>query len=240
MGPRAGRALDRPAHRRGGLRAGRRRRRAATTRSCSTSSATCSSRSTSSRCCSRSAAPAILADVAEHVPPEADPPPSARVRGDRGRPTRARCSRNWDRIKQGEDGREPGLFGEVPENLPGAALRPQGPAPRRLVRASTSRPRAPTTPSTASSRSSRPPAPTASAAFHEVGDVLFAAVNVARKLKVDPELALRAAADRFRGRVERRRAARADEGRSWKDLRPDEQLSFYAQARIDDGDLTPR
>ena len=37
------------------------------------------------------------------------------------------------------------------------------------------------------------------AAFHEVGDVLFAAVNVARKLKVDPELALRAAADRFRG-----------------------------------------
>ena len=40
------------------------------------------------------------------------------------------------------------------------------------------------------------------AAFHEVGDVLFAAVNVARKLHVDPELALRAASTRFRGRVE--------------------------------------
>ena len=40
------------------------------------------------------------------------------------------------------------------------------------------------------------------ARFHEVGDVLFAAVNLARKLKVDPELALRAASDRFRGRVE--------------------------------------
>ena len=38
--------------------------------------------------------------------------------------------------------------------------------------------------------------------FHEVGDVLFAAVNVARKLKVDPELALRASSERFRGRVE--------------------------------------
>ena len=44
--------------------------------------------------------------------------------------------------------------------------------------------------------------------FHEVGDVLFAAVNVARKLKVDPELALRASAERFRDRVEARRAAR--------------------------------
>ncbi len=38
--------------------------------------------------------------------------------------------------------------------------------------------------------------------FHELGDVLFAAVNVARKLKIDPELALRASADRFRARVQ--------------------------------------
>ena len=38
--------------------------------------------------------------------------------------------------------------------------------------------------------------------FDDVGDVLFAAVNVARKLHVDPELALRAASGRFRGRVE--------------------------------------
>src|SRR5437660_3131551 len=26
--------------------------------------------------------------------------------------------RNWDQIKRGEEGREPGIFGEVPENLP--------------------------------------------------------------------------------------------------------------------------
>ncbi len=37
---------------------------------------------------------------------------------------------------------------------------------------------------------------------HELGDLLFAAVNVARHANVDPELALRAAADRFRTRVE--------------------------------------
>ena len=36
--------------------------------------------------------------------------------------------------------------------------------------------------------------------FHEVGDALFALVAAARKLHVDPELALRAAADRFRSR----------------------------------------
>ena len=38
--------------------------------------------------------------------------------------------------------------------------------------------------------------------FHDLGDLLFAAVSVARKLKVDPELALRSASERFRGRVE--------------------------------------
>ena len=37
----------------------------------------------------------------------------------------------------------------------------------------------------------------------ELGDVLFAVVNVCRRWNVDPELALRGAADRFRLRVER-------------------------------------
>ena len=62
--------------------------------------------------------------------------------------------------------------------------------------------------------------------FHEVGDVLFAAVNLARKLKVDPELALRAAADRFRGRVEAAEALAASDGQDWNDLGPDDQLAL--------------
>ena len=37
-------------------------------------------------------------------------------------------------------------------------------------------------------------------ASHEVGDVLFSVVNLARRLEVDPEQALRAAADRFERR----------------------------------------
>ena len=36
---------------------------------------------------------------------------------------------------------------------------------------------------------------------HEVGDLLFATVNVARLLHVDPELALREAGNRFERRV---------------------------------------
>ena len=68
--------------------------------------------------------------------------------------------------------------------------------------------------------------------FHELGDVLFATVNVARKLKLDPELALRSAADRFRGRVQAGVDLAASHGRNWNDLDPAEQLAYYAQARL--------
>jgi MazG family protein len=40
------------------------------------------------------------------------------VFGDREVEGAADVLRNWDEIKQGEAGREPGIFGEVPENLP--------------------------------------------------------------------------------------------------------------------------
>ena len=74
--------------------------------------------------------------------------------------------------------------------------------------------------------------------FHEVGDVLFAAVNLARKLKVDPELALRAAAERFRGRVEAAETLAASYGQDWNDLEPDEQLALYARARLNEENQT--
>ena len=62
--------------------------------------------------------------------------------------------------------------------------------------------------------------------------MLFAAVNVARKRKVDPELALRASAERFRGRVQAAADLAASEGAAWDDLAPDAQLAFYARARL--------
>jgi uncharacterized protein YabN with tetrapyrrole methylase and pyrophosphatase domain len=96
--------------------------------------------------------------------------------------------RNWDQIKAGEAGREPGIFGEVPENLP--ALLYARKVQRRAA--------------TAGLVDSAPSAPDAAereAAFHDVGERLFEAVDEARRLRVDPELALRAAAQRFRARV---------------------------------------
>jgi hypothetical protein len=63
---------------------------------------------------------------------------------------------------------------------------------------------------------------------------------VARKLAVDPELALRAAADRFKARVLIGGELAASENRNWNDLAPDEQLAYYARARLTEGGLPPR
>jgi MazG family protein len=139
--------------------------------------------------------------------------------------------RNWDAIKLTEDGREPGIFGDVPENLPGPLY-----ARKVQRRAATSGFDFEDVPYEAISGELEEleAARTRDERFHEAGDVLFAAVNVARKLKVDPELALRAAADRFRGRVEAAEALASRAGANWNDLSPEQQLGFYAQARLND------
>ncbi|HWH14786.1 MAG TPA: nucleoside triphosphate pyrophosphohydrolase [Miltoncostaeaceae bacterium] len=66
----------------------------------------------------------------------------------------------------------------------------------------------------------------------ELGDVLFAATAVGRQLGEDPELALRAAAQRFRSRVDRAAALAAEAGLRFEELTPDEQLGWYAQGRL--------
>jgi len=65
----------------------------------------------------------------------------------------------------------------------------------------------------------------------ELGDVLFAAVNVARRLNVDPELELRGAAKRFRARVERAEALATADGKNWTELPLDEQDAYYDTAK---------
>jgi MazG family protein len=139
--------------------------------------------------------------------------------------------RNWDAIKRTEAGREPGLFGEVPDNLPGPLYA------RKVQRRAASSgfdfehiPYEGVEGELEELRAAGDP----EARFHEVGDVLFAAVNVARKLEVDPELALRASADRFRGRVQAASDLAAAQGEDWHDLGPDEQLAYYARARLND------
>ncbi len=138
--------------------------------------------------------------------------------------------RNWDAIKLGEHEREPGVFGEIPENLPSPLYArkvqrraassgfdfPDVQAPLQSVRAELAELEA---------------AGDADERFHELGDVLFAAVNVARKLDVDPELALRAASERFRARVQAGVDLAAADGRNWGELAAEEQLAYYARAR---------
>ncbi len=143
---------------------------------------------------------------------------------------------NWDAIKRTEPGREPGVFGEVPENLP--SLLHARKVQRRAASSGFDFPGV-----EASLQSVRDELAELESAegpderFHELGDLLFAVVNVARKLKLDPELALRAASGRFRARVTAAGELAASDGQSWDDLTPERQLAYYARARMTEGDL---
>jgi MazG family protein len=175
-----------------------------------------------------------LAEVAEHVT-EKLIRRHPHVFGEASASSAAEVLRNWDQIKASEADREPGVFGEIPENLPSLlyARKVQRrtassgfdfegvEVPLQAVRDELSELEA---------------ADDSREQFDELGDVLFAAVNVARKLRVDPELALRASADRFRGRVSTGIELAASDGRNWNDLTPEEQLSYYARARLAEGD----
>lgn len=68
-------------------------------------------------------------------------------------------------------------------------------------------------------------------AYHEVGDMLFAVVNLSRKLRVDPELALRSAAGRFQQRVERSAELAAADGEEFSRLPLDRQEEYYQRAK---------
>ena len=127
--------------------------------------------------------------------------------------------RNWDQIKRGEEGRGGELFADVPETLPGPLyarklLRrasadgrdwpPEGASER--LRAAAERAAGLADGAERSSTDSALTAPVRGEdrdeRFEAVGDLLMAAVALARELRVDPELTLRAAADRFRNEME--------------------------------------
>jgi MazG family protein len=139
--------------------------------------------------------------------------------------------RNWDQIKQGEAGREPGIFGEVPENLPGPLY-----ARKVQRRASSSGLDVEEMPYDAIEAIVQAliASETREDRFRLVGDLLFASVNVARRLKVDPELALRDSSDRFRARVLAAEQKARDAGREWSSLTDEERLDLYALAALEE------
>ena len=110
----------------------------------------------------------------------------------------AEVLRNWDQIKQGEHGREEGIFGDVPETLPSTLY-----ARKLLRRASSAGHDWPGSPDEDLLRAvDRVQAAEPGERFDLVGDLLLAAVALARELRVDPELALRGAADRMKHDIE--------------------------------------
>lgn len=128
---------------------------------------------------------------------------------------------NWDRIKREQEGRAE-LFGDVPENLPALLYA------RKLQRRVSSRGepgveagivaaeghedavesiRRALSQLEGLAAAGASGAPAAEPGDREeteaeLGELLFAVVDLARRLRVDPELALRAAAGRFRERAE--------------------------------------
>jgi MazG family protein len=147
--------------------------------------------------------------------------------------------RRWEEIKREDEGRE-GIFHDVPENLPSLLY-----ARKVQLRAKSVGFEYPDLAGAladfddevrelhAELPESDPPEETEPGArvASELGDVLFAAVNVARRLNVDPELELRAAAKRFRARVETAEALASADGKDWTALALDEQDAYYDQAK---------
>ena len=110
--------------------------------------------------------------------------------------------RNWDAIKRDEPGREEGVFAEVPENLPALLLARK--VQRRAASAGVidigAEEALQDLRACVEALAHAPD--DQEARFGMLGAVLFAAVHLARTLRLDPELALRAAAQRFREAVE--------------------------------------
>jgi MazG family protein len=65
----------------------------------------------------------------------------------------------------------------------------------------------------------------------ELGDVLFLVVNVAQRLNVDPELALRQTVRKFVARVERATELAAADGDAWETLPLEAQGRYYDRAK---------
>jgi MazG family protein len=140
--------------------------------------------------------------------------------------------RTWENIKKESEGRE-GIFHEVPHSFPALLL-----AQKLQQRAAAvgfdweaavdvlAKLREETDEIEHELRQGQEEAVAA-----EVGDLLFAVVNLARKLKVDPELALRGSAVRFRERVEEAARIAGRDGLVFEHLAIDEQESYYKHAK---------
>ncbi len=163
------------------------------------------------------------------------------VFGDAEARTAGRVRERWEQIKTEEEGRA-GIFHDVPKSLPALFY-----ARKVQKRAAVIGFEYPDTAGAVADLDDeigelkhaieqagelRPETEPPPHVFEELGDVLFAAVNVARRLNVDPELALRSMTRRFVARVERAERFAADEGKVFADLGVDEQDVYFDRAKV--------
>jgi MazG family protein len=163
------------------------------------------------------------------------------VFGDVQAETAGRVRSNWETIKREQEGRS-GIFHDVPESLPSLLYARK--AQRRAAAIDFDYPdvhgaladlddelRELQEAIDAAGGEPPPEIEPDPHVFEELGDVLFAAVNVARRVNVDPELALRAMSQRFRDRVERAEQRAAAEGEAFAELSLERKEAYFDQAK---------
>jgi MazG family protein len=131
----------------------------------------------------------------------------------------------WEELKTEQEGRE-GIFHHVPESLPALLL-----AQKIQRRAAAIGFEYPDLAGAFADLDDEVEELRAARNGAELGDVLFAGVNVARQLGADPELELREASRRFVARVERAAELAAEEGQEFSRLPLQEQDRWFDAAK---------
>ena len=154
--------------------------------------------------------------------------------------TPGRVRENWERLKVEQEQRK-GVFHDVPESLPAllharklqrraAAVGfdwPDLEGPLAKVSEEVEELRTELERTGAPSPETEPDPAVAA----EIGDVLFTIVNLARRVNVDPELALRQTSMRFVGRIDEAQRLAAEHGDDWPSLDLDSQDRYYELAK---------